>query len=141
MSGRQLWSIETGEKGPSLPIAQGPSPLAFSSDASIFAGIQDDEAVHLVDTNTGKTLVQLGMPEQSRSYHANFSPDGTQFVHQSSDHHYVHVWDLRALRRHLAEMGLDWVGPPNFPEKEMSFAPTPYTLRVNAGVLADNVKK
>ncbi len=37
-------------------------------------------------------------------------------------------------------MGLDWDGPPHFDEKQMKFARSPYTVRVNAGVLADEAK-
>lgn len=41
--------------------------LAFTADGSLFVGQVNDEAAHLVDAATAKTLVQLGLPEQSRS--------------------------------------------------------------------------
>ena len=37
-----------------------------------------------------------------------FSPDGSRLVVTTNDPPAVHVWDLRAVRRRLAEMGLDW---------------------------------
>ena len=42
---------------------------------------------------------------------ATFSPDGSRLVVTTNDGPAVHVWDLRAIRRHLAEMGLDWDAP------------------------------
>ncbi len=80
----------------------------------------------------GKTLVQLGLPEQSRAGYATFSADGSQLVHQSADHHQVHAWDLRALRRHLAELDLDWDAPP-FPPAVESDRPLPPIVTVHPG--------
>jgi serine/threonine protein kinase/WD40 repeat protein len=96
------------KKNPKGPVI---SPLAFSLDGTMFAGQMNDEAVYLVDAATGKTLVQLGMPEQSRCWFAVFTPDGGQLVLTSADHHRVYTWDLHGLRRHLGELDLDW-GPP-----------------------------
>ena len=42
---------------------------------------------------------------------ATFSPDGSRLVVTTNDGPAVHVWDLRAIRKHLAEMGLDWDAP------------------------------
>jgi hypothetical protein len=42
---------------------------------------------------------------------AAFSPDGSRLVVTTPDGPAVHVWDLRAIRRHLAGMGLDWNAP------------------------------
>src|SRR5207253_2431591 len=46
-----------------------------------------------------------------------FSPDGTQLVTTNNDSGSIHIWDLRALRKELATMGLDWDAPP-YPEAE-----------------------
>lgn len=115
--GCKRYAVGTWQEGPPLPVAEGMTALAFTADGSLFAGQVNDEAVHLVDAATGKTLVQLGLPEQSRSNYAAFSADGTRLVLQSADYHYVYAWDLRALRQHLAGLDLDWESP--------SFAPAP----------------
>jgi WD40 repeat protein/Tfp pilus assembly protein PilF len=107
-NGRQRWKVGTWENGPPMVVEGGASILAFSPDGTLFAGQADNESVHLVHTASGKTLVQLGLPEQSRCYFATFSPDGGQLVLTSTDHQYIYVWDLRTLRRHLGELGLDW---------------------------------
>jgi tetratricopeptide (TPR) repeat protein len=44
----------------------------------------------------------------------SFSPDG-DLLAASTYNHYVHLWNLRALRSRLAAMGLDWELPP-YPE-------------------------
>jgi WD40 repeat protein len=40
-----------------------------------------------------------------------FSPDGTRLA-VATGNHTVHVWDLREIRRELAEIDLDWDLPP-----------------------------
>src|SRR5205823_939469 len=47
-------------------------------------------------------------PNQDRANHITFSPDGTWLATSSHDGPAVHVWDLLAIRRQLAEIGLDW---------------------------------
>jgi WD40 repeat protein len=129
--GNWLWSshtryrVGTWEKGPPLPVAEGPGPIAFSPDGTIFVGAVGDKSVALVDAVTGKTLVQLSPPFQSRCENAAFSPDGSQLVLQDVDMVSVFVWDLRVLRRHLAELGLDWDAPPLSlgPDEERAPAP------------------
>jgi WD40 repeat protein/tRNA A-37 threonylcarbamoyl transferase component Bud32 len=111
--GQRRWKVGTWkEEGPQTPIAEGVTILTFTADGTMFAGQSNDESVHLVDSASGKTLVQLGLPEQNRSWFAAFSPDATQLVLQSRDHYYVCAWDLRALHGHLAELGLDWGDGP-----------------------------
>jgi WD40 repeat protein len=118
--GRRRREVGTWEEGPAVPIADGPKVQAFAPDGASFAGQSNAEVVDLVDTATGKTLVQLGLPEQSRVSMGRgaFSPDGTQLIQQSIDYFYLYAWDLRALRRHLADLGLDWDAPPYPPAPE-----------------------
>jgi hypothetical protein len=52
------------------------------------------------------------LPEPSQVWHAAFTPDGTRVIHSTVNEHLVCVWDLRALRRHLADLDLDWDTPP-----------------------------
>jgi tetratricopeptide (TPR) repeat protein len=89
--------------------------------------------VDLVETATGKTLVQLGLPEQSRTGGGTFSPDGTQLIQQSLDYFYVYAWDLRTLRRHLADLKLDWAAPPYPPAPEGGRRPPPVLINLQPG--------
>jgi WD40 repeat protein len=119
-TGRRRWAADTGQEGPPVSITEGPTAIAFSPDETMFVGQSTDEAMHLVDAATGRTLVKLGLPEPGRSWYAAFSPDGAQLLHVPKDHGYVCAWDLRVLRRHLADLGLDWEAPsfPPAPESE-----------------------
>jgi hypothetical protein len=77
--------------------------------------VQDaSKVLRLVETETGRTLARLESPDLSDIKWATFSPDGSRLVVTTNDRPApcVHVWDLRAIRRRLAKMGLDWDAPP-----------------------------
>jgi serine/threonine protein kinase/WD40 repeat protein/tetratricopeptide (TPR) repeat protein len=132
--GRRRLEASTGKQGPAVPTADGPKVQVLSPDGALFAGQSNAEAVDLVQTATGKTLVQLGLPEQSRTACGTFSRDGTQLIQQSVDYFYVYAWDLRALRGHLADLGLDWDASPLPPAPEAG-SPLRPTLEVELGNL------
>jgi len=60
---------------------------------------------------------------------ATFSPDGSRLVVTTKDAPAVHVWDLRAIRNHLAGMGLDW-GAPAYSDEDPADASAPVLARV-----------
>jgi tetratricopeptide (TPR) repeat protein len=66
-----------------------------------------------------------------------FTPDGSRLVTTLMDRPYLRVWDLRAIRRRLAELRLDWEPPATFdtPEAPGSFPPIPKPFRVERGRL------
>ncbi len=67
---------------------------------------------------------------------AIFSPDGSRLVVTTHDGPAVHVWDLRAIRRHLARMGLDWDAPAYSDDDPASPALLPFPpLKVDYGPL------
>lgn len=63
---------------------------------------------HLIDPESGKEFARLEDPNQDRAAHYSFSPDGTKLVSATSDGFCLHVWDLKLIRRQLAELDLDW---------------------------------
>jgi tetratricopeptide (TPR) repeat protein len=77
---------------------------------------------------------------------AAFSPDGSRLVITTQDGPAVHVWDLRAIRRHLARIGLDWDAPaypdddpasptlPPLPPLKVDYGPSPLTGDVDPKV-------
>jgi len=77
----------------------------------------------LLDPNTGQEYARLEDPNQDRASGLTFTPDGTQLIATNNDTRSIHVWDLRVIRRQLAEMGLDWISPAYLPVS--SEAPTP----------------
>ena len=70
-----------------------------------------------------------------------FSPDGSRLVVTTNDGPAVHVWDLRAIRKHLAGMGLDWDAPayPDDDPASPSAPPLP-PLQVDYGPLAGHLE-
>ena len=84
----------------------------FSPDGRL-AVVQDTATIlELVEIETSRTLVRLDSPDQHHVGFAAFSPDGSRLVVTTNEPPCAHVWDLRAIRRHLVEMGLDWDQPP-----------------------------
>jgi eukaryotic-like serine/threonine-protein kinase len=79
--------------------------------------------------------VRLDAPEQTRLGPCCFTPDGTQLIALGMDSQALHVWDLRLIRRQLAEMGLDWDAPP-YPEAAGA-ATEPLEVRVIGAELVD----
>jgi tetratricopeptide (TPR) repeat protein len=82
--------------------------LCFSADSRLMVVRDASKALRLVETETGRTLANLESPDQCIALCATFSPDGSRLVVTTSDGPAVHIWDLRAIRRRLAESGLDW---------------------------------
>jgi hypothetical protein len=117
------------------------SGMAFSPDSR--TAIYDDNAgtLILVEVETGRELARFEDPEQSRIPKAMkwiaFTPDGSQLVTTLAYRPYLRVWDLRAIRRRQAELGLDWDPPASFDTAEApgSFPPIPKPFRVDRGQL------
>ena len=95
----------------------GGGAFAFSPDGTLLAVDTGHGAVRLVDPDTGREYARLENPNQDRAFFLSFSPDGTQLVITGGDNQPLHVWDLRAIRKQLAKMGLDWALPPYSPAR------------------------
>jgi tetratricopeptide (TPR) repeat protein len=74
-------------------------------------------SLELAHPTTGKSLVVLEQPDAGRKEPPGLTPDGTRLVCTSHDDLVAYTWDLRELRKQLAEFGLDWDATP--------FAPAP----------------
>jgi hypothetical protein len=74
---------------------------------------------------------------------ATFSRDGSRLVVTTNDGPAVHVWDLRAIRRKLAELGLDWDAPayPEIDSAANSALPVPLQVTVDMGDLRQSRPK
>jgi WD40 repeat protein len=113
--------VPSWEPGLELPD-QGWS-ATFSPDGRLLAIDTGQGTIRLVDPETGREYARLEDPDQDRAGLLSFSPDGTKLVATSNDSYALHVWDLRAIRSHLGDMGLDWGLPPYPPRKAEALAP------------------
>jgi eukaryotic-like serine/threonine-protein kinase len=132
----RLWSVETWEEARQI----GGQGLCFSPDGGQLVVQEADATLRLVETETGRTLARLESPDASASGSTTFTPDGTRLVFSANQGPAVHVWDLRAIRKRLAAMGLDWDAPA-YPEDDpyaRSAAALP-TLNVDYGKLAGHL--
>ena len=103
----RVWQVGSWTEVPMTEPLQGVSP-AFSPDGKLLIVETGAGVARLLDPESGKEFARLEDPSQDRADHFTFSPDGTKLVTASGDGACLHVWDLRALRRQLADMGLDW---------------------------------
>ena len=109
-----FWDVETFEPIRRLPrdVAQFPGCVAFSPDGRLMALEMEPAIIHLKDVATGQTVAKLEDPHGDRATFQCFTPDGTQLVVVAKYARAIHIWDLRAIRKRLKEMNLDWDWPP-----------------------------
>jgi WD40 repeat protein len=92
---------------PQHPDNDFPAAMAFTRDGKIFAGTHSRNVVRLFDAATGNVLADLEAPNSSEVTSISFNHDGTQLAAcESRDA--LRIWDLRLIRKQLADMGLDW---------------------------------
>ncbi len=126
--GYRLWAVDTWQEGP--PI--GGRAFAFSPEGKLLAVEMGHGVIRLVNPESGREYARLEDPNQDRAHNLCFSSDGAQVVSCTSGNWSVHVWDLRILRGHLAEMGLNWDWPP-YPPAEESAERKPLQTQVDLG--------
>jgi serine/threonine protein kinase/WD40 repeat protein len=124
--GGQLLHVGTWEPGPKTGRAEGRP--AFTADSKIIALETGAGTVRLLETATGRELVRLDNPHQDPLFDLAFTPDGGRLLGASPGKHAdgIHVWELRRIRKHLADRGLDWDTIPLAPPR---VHPSPLKLK------------
>jgi WD40 repeat protein len=110
----------------------GGANACFSPDSQLLAVEGSAGAIRLVRPQGRTELTRLEAPEQTRLLPRCFTPDGTRLIAVGVDTQALHVWDLRAIRERLAELGLDWDLPP-YPPAAPEKATPPLTVSVDQG--------
>jgi serine/threonine protein kinase/WD40 repeat protein/Tfp pilus assembly protein PilF len=138
--------FETKTWTPKVRLFRGPPSflgLAFAPDSR--TAIYDDSAgiSILVEVETGRELARFEDLEQARTNAVAFTVDGSQLVITLVDRPYLRVWDLRTIRRRLADLGLDWDPPATFDTAGAPgcFPPIPKPFRVDRGRLDSWLKQ
>jgi hypothetical protein len=103
-----VWSVASGRRAWQVRGSGAPSLAAFSPDSnSLATGDGMTGAIDLWDVATGEQLFRWEPPGAQPVQHLAFTPDGA-FLAFSDAEGPVHLLHLAELRRHLADMGLDW---------------------------------
>ena len=113
-----------------------PLPAAFSRDGKILAIAPvhgpSAEPVRILDSSTGREIATLSLPYPELVHRLAFSASGSLLAAACSGHG-IQIWDLRAIRERLADMGLDWDLPPYSPAE-----PLAVSKPLQVKVLTDN---
>ncbi|HZW34975.1 MAG TPA: tetratricopeptide repeat protein, partial [Isosphaeraceae bacterium] len=137
MSPCRLWEVGTWREARQI----GGIGHGFSPDGRLLIVQDATKAIRLVESETGRILARFESPDLCAVEAATFSPDGSRLVVTTRDGPAVHVWDLRAIRRHLAGMGLDWDAPAYSDDDPASSALPPLPpIQVELGPLAGHVE-
>ena len=82
----------------------------FSPDGKLLADSPAHGVVRLTRLEDGRELARLEDPNQDEGIIC-FSPDSTRLVITNNTSGSIHIWDLRAVRKELADLDLDWHMP------------------------------
>jgi len=86
--------------------------IAFTSDSRLVAAGLWGLGIRLIDVETGQAVATLEAVQKPPAYvDLNFSSDDGLLA-AAVDNEGFCVWDMRAIRRRLAALGLDWNQPP-----------------------------
>jgi hypothetical protein len=121
--GNRIWEVGTWREGPALGGLIHRHGFTFAADGKLLALGDATGVGRLVVPDTGREVARLTAPEQTRLRPWCFTPDGTRLVTQGSETQALHIFDLRAIREQLAELGLDWDAPPLPPAPPIAAEP------------------
>jgi serine/threonine protein kinase/WD40 repeat protein/Tfp pilus assembly protein PilF len=127
--GCRLWVVGSWEEGPKISGDR----FAFAPDSKVLAVGDGFGVVHLYDPNTGAEYARLEVGSQVRPIPQCFTPDGAQLITGNVEEGTIQIWNLRAIREQLADMGLDWDLPAYPPPKNADA--TPLKVEVDMGDL------
>jgi tetratricopeptide (TPR) repeat protein len=123
----RFWRTGSWEAGVVIarPHELGGGALAFSHDGRVLAVARTARLTQLIDTQTRQEIAQLSTPDQLEIQGFCFSPDDGELAVVNGGGAFQ-IWDLRTIRKQLAEIGLDW----NLPAYPDAPSPEPERLKV-----------
>ncbi len=105
-----IWDTATWAIRRRLPLQQPPVPergISFSADGQMVAIVSELQVIKLLSPQSGEELITLTPPIRPNLAAVTLSADGETLAALTGSR-VVCIWDLRALRRELAEFGLNW---------------------------------
>jgi WD40 repeat protein len=126
-TGTRLWRAGAWGAGPVLSEAE--RYFAFAPDGTTVAVGDTVGVIRLCAVETGQEVARLETPDQTPFFPFCYSPDGARLFALGESDKAVHVWDLRLIRRHLSELGLEWDQRPLPP----AAAPPRFRIEIDGG--------
>jgi WD40 repeat protein len=111
------------------------NPLAFSPDGRLLAYMHGGYEIRMVKVPSCEVVATLRVPSLTHVSSLTFSPDGARFAALEWSGQ-INIWDLRALRRELVNLNLDWDLPP-FPPATNAAPFSPARLQFDAGPFSE----
>ena len=131
----RIWETNSWTTGPIITASSAWLIMAISHRGGMMATRSEGSAIQLRDISSGALLATLQAPNPSSVTEIAFSPDDTQLAVVHNITRELIVWDLRLLRKELAEMGLDW-DRPAYPARAEITPPRAIHLRVLTNTVA-----
>jgi tetratricopeptide (TPR) repeat protein len=128
-SSDRLWKVGIWEPGPTIA-----STVFGFLPAKGLAASASGPFLVLSDVESGRVVARLEDPRQDNPGGTTFSPDGSLLIAANDVSRTIHIWDLRRIRRGLAELGLDWDLPPDPPDAPPA-GPRPRRATVDYGAM------
>ncbi len=108
VGGGRLFRVGSWEPGPVITLGY----FTFDPSSQMMAVEFELSVIRLLVPHSGKEIARLTVPNMTRLKPVYFSPDGSHLAAFGLNDGQLYVWDLRAIRRRLAEFGLDWDDSP-----------------------------
>jgi WD40 repeat protein len=95
----------------------------FSDDGKLMAVCSSFATLQLIDAKNGAPIAELQTPHESRIGYFCFNHGGDRLAVRYLATDAVEIWDLREIRRQLAELDLDWDLTPYAPPPKRDSMP------------------
>src|SRR5205823_244484 len=86
----------------------GDTEVTWDAGSRVMAYAPSRYQVEIQESISGQALATLEAPDGLQAIMMAFTPGGDRLAVWSAMPSHIRLWDLRLLRRRLAEMGLDW---------------------------------
>jgi WD40 repeat protein len=123
-----VWNVGPWMPGPTVESIAGPgigpgnANVAFGPNSQLMA-VECYSFIRLVNPATGREVARLAIPDATQLVPQCFTPDGTRLIAFGLNNGQLYIWDLRAIREQLAELGLDRNAPTYDPAPSAELPP------------------
>jgi WD40 repeat protein len=132
-----LWQVGSWTPRHRLPREQTETPrvVAFASDGKLAAVTADAKEIRVFNPASGREVARLANHGLRAQSNFAFSPDGAKLA-VTTHHEFIEVWDLRAIRKQLQQMDLDWEQDP-YPPSDGVLDARPLQVEADLGYMTN----